>query len=287
MLLPNGKIMKFTKMHGTGNDYVYVNEFHQGPTPNAAELARKVSHRHFGIGADGLILIRPVAGYDAEMVMYNADGSTSEMCGNGLRCVAKFVYDHGIARREHLNLLTGAGLRQAEIMPGKDGLAAAVRLNMGTPILDAHKIPTTWENSPVVLQTISVLDREFSCTCVSMGNPHCIIFVDDVASFPVEKYGSVLEVHQRFPKRVNVEFVQIISSREVIQRTWERGSGETWACGTGASAVCVAGVLTGKTDSRLVVRLLGGNLELDFSDGQNVYMTGPAVEVFSGEFTVI
>jgi len=272
-------------MHGIGNDYVYVDCFRDAEPTRLPELAQKVSHRHFGIGSDGLVLIRPAQGFDAEMVMYNPDGTQSEMCGNALRCVAKYVFDHGYAPKEFLTLKTGAGTLYATILPGADGKAATVRIDMGTPILAGLRIPTTWEQEPVVEQEISVLDRTFHVTCVSMGNPHCVIYVEDVANFPVEKYGSVIENSAWFPRRVNVEFVQVVSPTELIQRTWERGAGETWACGTGASAVCVAGVLTGRNQPKVTIHLLGGDLLLEWLGlNKSVLMTGPATEVFSGEF---
>ena len=278
--------MKFTKMHGAGNDYVYVNCFEE-TVPNPVQTAIDVSHRRFGIGSDGLILIKPTPDADAEMEMYNLDGSVSEMCGNGLRCVAKYVYDHKIAQKENLVLKTGAGIKTAQITAGADGKAESITLNMGAPILSGLEIPTTWNQDKVVLEKITALDMTFEATCVSMGNPHCVIYVDDVKNFEVEKYGPVLENHPNFPRRVNVEFIQILSRGEVIQRTWERGSGETWACGTGASAVCVAGVLTGKTAPELLIHLTGGDLNLKWQGvGEPVYLTGPATEVFSGEIAI-
>jgi diaminopimelate epimerase len=288
--------MNFTKMQGAGNDYVYVNLFQETlDLQKAPELARAVSDRHFGIGADGLILIAPpntsgiapeVANSNnpahAEMIMYNADGSMSEMCGNGLRCVAKYVYDHNIAHNTTLRLQTGAGIKQAQIFTDQQGTAVNIKINMGKPILEGLAIPTIWESTPVINQPIQAGGQEFLATCVSMGNPHAVIYVDDVKNFPVEYFGPLLETAEYFPKRVNIEFVQIISPTEVIQRTWERGSGETLACGTGASAVCVAGVLTGNTSSDVLIHLLGGDLELQYTPGESVFMTGPAVEVFSG-----
>ncbi|HSQ42772.1 MAG TPA: diaminopimelate epimerase [Fibrobacteraceae bacterium] len=276
--------MKFVKMHGIGNDYVYVDCFANPEPMQQPELARFVSHRHFGIGSDGLILIRPTRDADAEMVMYNADGSRSEMCGNGLRCVAKYVHDHGLSLRNPLSIKTGAGLLQAYILPDSQGLAVAVRIDMGVPVLDGLRIPTTWDRNPVANQKFTILGRQFEGTCVSMGNPHCVIYVDDVEHFPVHEFGPAIETASWFPRRVNVEFVQAISPTELRQRTWERGAGETWACGTGASAVCVAGVLTGRSSSHVTIHLLGGNLDLLWPGlGQSVQMTGPAVEIFQGE----
>ena len=274
--------MKFTKMHGAGNDYVYVNAFEE-TVENPVETAIEVSHRHFGIGSDGLILIKPTEGAAAEMEMYNADGSISEMCGNGLRCVAKYVFDHNICNEEEFNLQTGAGIKGVKIHKDSKGKAEKVTIDMSPPILKGTEIPTTWDQDEVINEEISVADKTFKATCVSMGNPHCVIYVDDVKNFPVEKYGPLIENHERFPNRVNVEFVEIVSKYEVIQRTWERGSGETWACGTGACAVCVAGVLTGNTSENILNHLLGGDLELSYSKGSTVIMTGPATEVFTGE----
>lgn len=280
--------MKFTKMHGAGNDYVYVDGF-QEKVPNAADVAVKVSHRHYGIGSDGLILIQPTDDSTAaRMEMYNSDGSMSEMCGNGLRCVAKFVYDRGYsAGQTQFELQTGAGIKGVTITPDANNKAEKVTINMGAPILAGLQIPTTYDAEPVLRQKIQVLDREFEITCVSMGNPHCVIFVDDVANFPVEKYGPVLETHPNFPRKINVEFVQVVSKTELIQRTWERGAGETWACGTGASAVCVAGVLNGVSENQVLIHLTGGDLELNWAGvGEPVIMTGGAVEVFNGEIAI-
>jgi diaminopimelate epimerase len=217
------------------------------------------------------------------MEMYNADGSSSEMCGNGLRCVAKYVFDYKICTDTEFDLATGAGIKKVTVSKQENGIATQITINMGSPILVGKEIPTTWESDTVINQEISVLDKTFHATCISMGNPHCIIYVDDVKNFPVEKYGSALENHERFPNRVNIEFIEIISESEVIQRTWERGSGETWACGTGASAVCAAGVLTGKTAKDLLIHLTGGDLQLNWEGlGSSVIMTGPAAEVFKG-----
>ncbi|WDI42694.1 diaminopimelate epimerase [Bremerella sp. P1] len=274
--------LRFTKMHGAGNDYVYVNLFEEQLPAPPEKLAPLVSDRHFGIGGDGLILITPSEVADARMRMFNADGSEAEMCGNGLRCVAKYVYDHGIAKKDQLSLETGAGVLSVQLETDGD-LAKRVTVNMGEPILDASKIPTTFGESPVVNQRLEAGGREFEVTCVSMGNPHCVIFVDKADDDLVLKIGPQIEKAAQFPARVNVEFIEIISPTEVRQRTWERGSGETLACGTGASAVCVAGVLTGKLERRILNHLLGGDLELHWNESDNhVYMTGPAEEVFSG-----
>ncbi|MBW8886994.1 MAG: diaminopimelate epimerase [Fibrobacteres bacterium] len=275
--------MKFVKMHGTGNDYVYVDLF-AGKIADPAKAAVAVSHRRFGIGGDGLILIKPRPDADGEMEMYNADGSMSEMCGNGLRCVAKYVHDHYARGKDELKLMTGAGWRFARIVKrDAAGAAEEVRLDMGAPIWDGPKIPTTLAGE-VLEKKLEVAGKSFTFSSVSMGNPHCVIYVDDVARFPVEQIGPLIETHPLFPRKVNVEFVQVISKEEAIQRTWERGSGETWACGTGASAVAAVGYRLGKTGSRLTLRLTGGNLLLEYDGKGSVFMTGNAVEVFQGEF---
>jgi diaminopimelate epimerase len=275
--------MKFVKMHGTGNDYVYVDLFRE-KLADPAKAAVAVSHRRFGIGGDGLILIKPRPDADGEMEMYNADGSMSEMCGNGLRCVAKYVHDHYARGKDELKLMTGAGWRYARVMKrDASGAAEQVRLDMGAPIWEGPKIPTTFPGE-VLEQRIEVAGRAFTFSSVSMGNPHCVIYVDDVARFPVEQIGPLIETHPYFPRKVNVEFVQILSPDEAIQRTWERGSGETWACGTGASAVAAVGRRLGKTGPRLTLHLTGGDLLLEYGGTGSVFMTGNAVEVFQGEY---
>ncbi|MBI1987850.1 MAG: diaminopimelate epimerase [Nitrospinae bacterium] len=272
--------MRFTKMHGAGNDYVYVNGFEE-TVPDPAALAVRVSDRHFGVGSDGLILILPSYKADCCMRIFNADGSEAEMCGNGVRCVAKYVYDHGIARKEEITVETGAGVLSLRIFPEK-GRVARVRVNMGMPRMDRSEIPMVGPEGRVVGEPFPVLDRTFSVTCVSMGNPHCVIFVDEVDRFPVERYGRAIENHPAFPRRTNVEFVQVVGRDELQQRTWERGSGETLACGTGASAVAVSAFLNGIAGRRVRIHLRGGELELEWSEEGPVYMTGPAVEVFTG-----
>lgn len=291
--------MRFTKMHGIGNDYVYVNLFEETLPADAATLATVVSDRHRGIGADGLILIQPTPNADAQMRMFNADGSESEMCGNGVRCVAKYVYDHQIARKPELTIETGRGVLTLQVTPGADGLAARIRVNMGTPILEGAAIPTTFAGSQVVdvpmtgfphaaddpLYAACGLDPRM--TCVSMGNPHVIIYCQDVSQVPLEIVGPEIECAACFPRRINVHFVQIHSPQEVTMRTWERGSGVTQACGTGACSVAVAGVLSGRTGPKLLAHLPGGDLELEWSGaGSPVYMTGPATEVFTGVWPV-
>jgi diaminopimelate epimerase len=276
--------MKFVKMHGAGNDYVYMDGFQESIADPAA-LAIEVSNRNFGIGSDGLILILPSSVADVKMRMFNSDGSEAEMCGNGVRCVAKYAYDHGLVSKEVVSIETGAGVLTLQLYLNPAGRIDKVRVNMGRPRLTRGEIPLTGDPAEQVINVpLTILDRTFAITCVSMGNPHCVIFVDDVENFPVEKYGSIIESHPLFPKRTNVEFVEVRSRNEVRQRTWERGAGETLACGTGASAVLVAGVLTGCTERSIRNLLAGGELELEWSESGEVYMTGPAVEVFSGEY---
>ncbi|RNC72671.1 MAG: diaminopimelate epimerase [Desulfuromonadales bacterium] len=279
--------MKFTKMHGAGNDYVYVNCFEE-TVDNPEQVAIRVSNRNFGIGSDGLILIMPSDKADVRMRMFNSDGSESEMCGNGIRCVAKYAFDHGIVSTKEITAETGAGILTLNLVTGADGKVEKVRVNMGKPRLTRTEIPMIGEpaDGQIVSQPLNILHTTFQITCVSMGNPHCVIFVDDVENFQVEKYGPLIENHELFPRRTNVEFVQIISRTEVRQRTWERGAGETLACGTGASAVCVAGALNGLTDKKILNHLSGGDLELEWSDDGFLYMTGPATEVFCGEIDI-
>jgi diaminopimelate epimerase len=275
--------MKFTKMHGAGNDYIYVNCFAEKLPHDIPRLAIAVSDRHTGIGADGLILICPSEIADARMRMFNADGSESEMCGNGVRCVAKYVYDHGIARQDRLKIETGRGVLTLDLEV-RGGLVERVRVNMGAPILEASKIPTTLPGNPPIRQKITAAGCEFEVTCVSMGNPHCVTFVDRLSDDWVLRVGPEVERHLAFPRRVNAEFIQIVSPREFHMRVWERGSGETQACGTGACASAVAGVLTGLTERRVLAHLPGGDLELEWSESGDVFLTGPAVEVFCGDW---
>jgi diaminopimelate epimerase len=275
--------MKFTKMQGAGNDYVYVNCFEER-VENPGQVAVRVSNRNFGIGSDGLILILPSEKADVRMRMFNSDGSESEMCGNGIRCVAKYAYDHGLVSKKEMTAETGAGILTLKLFTDSGNLVEKVRVNMGGPRLTRAEIPMQGNGrEQVVAEPLNIMHTAFSITCVSMGNPHCVIFVDDVERFQVEKYGPLIENHDIFPRRTNVEFVQVISPGEVRQRTWERGAGETLACGTGASAVCVAGALNGLTEKKILNHLSGGDLELEWAEDGNVYMTGPAVEVFSGE----
>jgi diaminopimelate epimerase len=274
--------MRFIKMHGIGNDYVYVDCFQQ-TVREPEKLAVQMSDRHFGVGGDGLILIMPSDQADARMRMFNADGSEAQMCGNGIRCLAKYVYDSGISRKSKLTVETLAGVLQLELLAA-NGTVQKVKVNMGMPRLRRQDIPMLGEGEQVLGETLTAGDREFTVTCVSMGNPHCVIYVDEVAQFPVTQYGPLLEHHPQFPQRTNVEWIEWLNRKEIRQRTWERGSGETLACGTGACAAAVASVLNRKTDRRVTVHLLGGDLEIEWADDNHVYMTGPAVEVFRGDW---
>jgi diaminopimelate epimerase len=283
--------MKFTKMHGIGNDYVYADCFKEQVPPDPVQTAIKISDRHFGVGSDGLILIMPSKVADVRMRMFNADGSESEMCGNGVRCVAKFAYDHGLSKSNPIKVETGRGVLSIAMMV-VEGTVREATVNMGRPETDdLEKIPVIASRlandcgNPVwgiPDERGSIIAR---ATFVSMGNPHAVIFVDDVASIDVRHLGPVIENHPAFPRRINVHWVQIHSPREVTMRTWERGSGVTLACGTGASAVAVAGVLTARTDPVILAHLPGGDLKLEWKEEDDcVYMTGPATEVFSGEW---
>ncbi len=279
-------MLNFTKMHGAGNDYVYVNCFTEMLPQPAAELAVLMSDRHFGVGSDGLILIEPSSLADARMRMFNADGSESGMCGNGIRCVAKYVYDHGICRRNRLSIETGNGVLQLtlQIDPNHD-LVQSVTVDMGEPKLQPDEVPTTLATDPIVDFQTRLGGLDLKVTAVSMGNPHCVIFVPEASDELVLKVGPQIERDPRFPQRTNVEFVEVISPTELRQRTWERGSGETLACGTGASAVCVAGVLTQRCQRQVLIHLSGGDLQLRWDEASNhVFMSGGATEVFSGQW---
>ena len=277
--------MKFTKMHGCGNDYVYVNLFEE-KLEDPAKVSIKVSDRHFGIGSDGLITIGPSDKADFRMRIYNADGSEAEMCGNGIRCVAKYVYDHKLTDKTEITVETGAGVLTLVLYP-ENGKVQQVRVDMGEPILEPAQIPVAYDGDSVINQPIEVGGKTWHMTCVSMGNPHAVVFVEDTASFELEKYGPLFEIHERFPKRTNTEFVQIISRTEANMRVWERGSAETWACGTGTCASVMAAILNGKTEDKVLVHLRGGDLTIEYDRNSNhVFMTGPATEVFSGEIEV-
>lgn len=274
--------MKFTKMQGLGNDYVYVNCMEQ-MVEDAAETARRVSDRHFGIGSDGLILICPSDKADFEMRMYNADGSRGEMCGNGIRCVGKYVYDYGLTDKTSLSVETLGGIKHL-FLEVEGGKVSLVKVDMGPAILEPEKIPVTAEGSRVVDEPLQVDGKTFRMTCVSMGNPHAVIYVDDVQGMDLEKTGPSFENHERFPNRINTEFAHVLDRNTVEMRVWERGSGETLACGTGACAVAVASILNGYTEDQVTVRLLGGDLKIEWDrEANKVYMTGPAEVVFDGE----
>ena len=278
--------MKFTKMHGIGNDYVYVNCFEE-TVENPSETAKFVSDRHFGIGSDGLILIKPSQVADCEMDMYNADGSQGAMCGNGVRCVAKFVYDAGIAKKDRISVATKSGIKYVEVF-AENGKAVSVRVNMGAPILRAEEVPMVCEKDTAVAYPLEVDGSVWNVTAVSMGNPHAVVYIDDVDGLEIEKIGPAFEHHPAFPDRVNTEFVRVIDRHTVQMRVWERGSGETLACGTGACAVAVSSILNGFVeDGEVTVKLLGGDLRIEWDRQENtVYMTGPATTVFEGEISL-
>ena len=273
--------MKFTKMHGLGNDYVYVNCFEE-KIDNPPAVARFVSDRHFGIGSDGLIMINPSKTADFEMEMYNADGSRGEMCGNGIRCVAKYVYDYGLTDKTQISVETLGGIKYLDLTV-EDGKVSLVKVDMGKPKLEADLIPIISEREQVIDEPIEVDGKEYHMTGVSMGNPHAVIYVDDVKGLDLEKIGPKFENHERFPKRINTEFVHCIDRQTVEMRVWERGSGETLACGTGACAVAVSSILNNLTDTQVTVKLLGGDLQIEWDQKKNhVFMTGPAKVVFDG-----
>lgn len=282
--------MRFTKMHGLGNDYVYINCFEQ-TVKDPVSLAKVVSPRHTGIGSDGLILICPSDSANVRMRMFNADGSESEMCGNGIRCVAKFAYEHklgGSGSAASMKIETGRGVLTVGLEINKNNKVEKVRVNMGQPILKPSEIPVSLDGERVVNTAIDVRNERMLMTCVSMGNPHAVFFTDDLSSINLEKTGPAIENHELFPHRVNAHFVQVISPNEFNMITWERGSGITMACGTGACACCAAVVLTGQCDRKVKANLPGGQLELEWSaDDDCVYMTGAAVEVFTGEWLMV
>lgn len=275
--------MKFTKMQGAGNDYIYVNCFTE-TVKNPEETAVRVSDRHFGVGADGLVLICPSENADFFMDIYNADGSRAKMCGNATRCVAKYVYDNKMTDKTEIALETLSGIKYIKITV-KDGKAVAARVNMGAPILTPREIPTKFDGETVVSQNLTIDDTAYAVTCVSMGNPHCVLYTDDVHALDLPRIGPKFENHEMFPDRINTEFVHIVSETEFDMRVWERGSGETLACGTGACAATVASILNGycKRDTEIKVNLLGGTLYINWTADGDVYMTGPAETVCTGE----
>ena len=273
--------MEFTKMQGLGNDYVYVNCFKE-KIENPSEMAVKVSDRHFGIGSDGLILIKPSEVADFEMEMYNADGSRGEMCGNGIRCVAKYVYDYGLTDKTSISVETLGGIKHLDLTV-EHGKVTLVKVDMGTPILKPELIPIIAKGETVIDEPIMVGGKEYHVTGVSMGNPHDVVFMDDIKNLEIEKIGPLFENHERFPNRINTEFVNVIDRHTAQMRVWERGSGETLACGTGACAVAVACILNGLTENTVTVKLLGGDLQIEWDREKNtVYMTGPAEVSFDG-----
>lgn len=274
--------MKFTKMHGCGNDYVYV-DCTKNLIDNIPETARKVSDRHYGVGSDGLILIRPSKEADFMMDMYNYDGSRSQMCGNGIRCVGKYVYDNGLTDKNHIKIETLSGVKDLELFV-EDGKVQSVTVDMGKPILAPSLIPVDLDMDMVINEPIKINGEIYKVTCVSMGNPHAVVFVEDTKDVPIEIIGPLFENHEIFPNRVNTEFVQVIDRTHIDMRVWERGSGETLACGTGACASVIACILNGFTDHQVRVSLLGGDLIVRYDEKIDiVYMTGPAVTVFHGE----
>lgn len=276
--------MKFTKMEGCGNDYVYIDGARERIAPEEKpDFVRRVSDRHFGIGSDGVIFINPSTEADFEMEMYNADGTRAEMCGNGIRCVAKFVYDKGLTDKCDISVVSCGKIKYLKLFL-KDGKVDCVKVNMGAPELVAENVPVVCEKEQAVDEPITVIGKEYKMTCVSMGNPHAVVFMDDVEHLKIEEIGPHFENHERFPKRINTEFVKILDRQTVQMRVWERGTGETLACGTGCCATVVACVLNGLTDETVTVKLLGGEIKITWDREENlVYMTGPATTVFEGE----
>lgn len=282
-------MLKFTKMHGCGNDYIYIDGARERiPAEQKPEIVRRLSDRHFGIGGDGVIFINPSDQADFEMEMYNMDGTRAEMCGNGIRCVAKYVYDKGLTDQTKISVISAGKIKYLDLQV-ENGMVSTVKVNMGEPILKACEIPVLAENEQgeVIADPIEVEGKTYQMTCVSMGNPHAVVFVDDVQNFPLEQIGPKFENHPRFPKRVNAEFVKVLDQENVEMRVWERGTGETLACGTGACATVVACILNGLTKDTVTVKLLGGTLQVQWDKAENrVYMTGPATTVFEGEVEI-
>jgi diaminopimelate epimerase len=283
--------MKFTKMHGCGNDYIYVNGFVEKiDEDKKPDIVRRLSDRHFGIGGDGVIFINPGKNAEFEMEMFNADGTRAQMCGNGIRCVAKFVYDKGLTDKTSITIESFGKVKYIDLTLGKDGKVEMAKVNMGAPILNADEVPVISENAQVIDEEIIVNGKSYRMTCVSMGNPHAVVFVDDIddmRNFNLEEVGPYFENHERFPERTNTEFVRVIDKGNVQMRVWERGTGETLACGTGCCATAVACVLNGRTDNRVNVNVLGGEILCEWDRNDNlVFMTGPAATVFEGEVEV-
>lgn len=273
--------MEFVKMHGLGNDFILINGLKDGGTVNYFELAPKICDRNFGIGADGLLIILPSEVADIKMQIINSDGSEAEMCGNGIRCFAKYVFEEGIVDKTKMEVETLAGIIVPELILQKDKVVS-IRVDMGEPQLERSRIPMIGSPGPVIKEKLKVLDQEFEVTAVSMGNPHCVIFVSDLTKIDINKWGPLIEKHQAFPRKTNVEFVQVVTPSEAIMRVWERGAGITLACGTGACATLTAGVLNNLLHRTAIIKLLGGELEIEWAENNHLYMTGPAEEVFRG-----
>ena len=275
--------MKFTKMQGAGNDYVYINGFTEH-VEDKVTFVKWISDRHFGVGSDGAIFINPSEIADFEMEMYNADGSRSEMCGNGIRCVGKYVYDHGLTDKKEITIESFGRIKYLTLYPGRDGRIESVKVNMGAPVLNGSEIPVRIDKDTVIGEPITVNGTEYLMTCVSMGNPHAVVFIDDTDNLDIESVGPVFENHELFPNRTNTEFVQVVDKSHVKMRVWERGTGETLACGTGCCATTVACILNGLTDEEVTVKVLGGEIIVKWDRDNNlIYMTGPAVTTFEGE----
>lgn len=277
--------MKFTKMHGCGNDYVYVNCFEE-QVEHPEEVSIQVSDRHFGIGSDGLILIRPSRKADFWMDMYNSDGSGSEMCGNGIRCVGKYVYDHGMTEKTEITIESGGKIKELKLQV-EEGKVKTATVDMGEPIMKPELIPVVSDQEAVIAQKIEIDGKTYEMTCVSMGNPHAVVFVEDTRAVEIEKTGPLFENHPLFPRRTNTEFIQVTDRKNINMRVWERGAGETLACGTGACASAYACILNGKTEDEITVHLLGGDLEIRYDrESGHIFMTGPATTVFEGEIEI-
>lgn len=279
------KSLKFTKMQGAGNDYIYVNGFDQ-IIENPSELAIRLSNRNFGIGSDGLVFILPSDTCDFRMQMFNSDGSEAEMCGNASRCVGKWVYDNKLTTKKEISLETKAGTKYISLLEGNE-VSRLIRVDMGEPILEPTSIPVNFDVNPVLNQPITVDNKEWRVSCVSMGNPHAVLFLDEIYDLQLPIIGPKFETHPLFPKKINTEFIQVIDRANMNMRVWERGAGETLACGTGACAVAVAAILNGYCDRKVTINLLGGKLEIEWDETNNhVYMTGEAVTVFNGEIYI-